>query len=198
MASAAAPAPPASPRRARPAAPASAAAWHARPARPAASTTCGPRLPPAAPPRTRTPPNAIWPARTPGRSARTAPPAASLARPGPLHDRGGHLMSILFCHDYMILRWPCGCRKLCHPHLSWVSCSQPGLGGTAAGVPAAARSALVTFRLLYLIFARMCVLPRSDNAKNTEILVLRHQIPSCNAGSDRPGCPGPTGRSWPP
>jgi putative transposase len=38
----------------------------------------------------------------------------------------------------------------------------------------------VTFRLLYLIFARLCgwlaLLPRSDNAKNTEILVLRHQI----------------------
>jgi hypothetical protein len=53
--------------------------------------------------------------------------------------------------------------------------------GTAA-VPAAApaRSALVTFRLLYLIFVRLCgwlaLLPRSDNAKSTEILVLRHQI----------------------
>jgi putative transposase len=38
----------------------------------------------------------------------------------------------------------------------------------------------VTFRLLYLIFARLCgwlaLLPRSDNVKNTEILVLRHQI----------------------
>jgi putative transposase len=38
----------------------------------------------------------------------------------------------------------------------------------------------VTFRLLYLIFVRLCgwlaLLPRSDNAKNTEILVLRHQI----------------------
>jgi len=38
----------------------------------------------------------------------------------------------------------------------------------------------VTFRLLYLIFARPCgwlaLLPRSDNTKNTEILVLRHQI----------------------
>jgi putative transposase len=38
----------------------------------------------------------------------------------------------------------------------------------------------VTFRLLYLIFARLCgwlaLLPRSDNDKNTEILVLRHQI----------------------
>jgi len=38
----------------------------------------------------------------------------------------------------------------------------------------------VTFRLLYLILVRMCgwlaLLPRSDNDKNTEILVLRHQI----------------------
>jgi putative transposase len=38
----------------------------------------------------------------------------------------------------------------------------------------------VTFRLLYLIFARLCgwlaLLPHSDNDKNTEILVLRHQI----------------------
>ena len=38
----------------------------------------------------------------------------------------------------------------------------------------------MTFRLLYLILARLCgwlaLLPRSDNVKNTEILVLRHQI----------------------
>jgi len=53
--------------------------------------------------------------------------------------------------------------------------------GTAA-VPAAApaRSALVTFCPLYLIFARLCgwlaLLPRSGDARNTEILVLRHQI----------------------
>ena len=53
--------------------------------------------------------------------------------------------------------------------------------GTAAEPgPGAARSALVTFRLLYLIFVRLCgwltLLPRTDNVKNTEILVLRHQI----------------------
>jgi hypothetical protein len=38
----------------------------------------------------------------------------------------------------------------------------------------------VTFRLPYLILVRLCgwlaLLPRSDNDKNTEILVLRHQI----------------------
>ena len=38
----------------------------------------------------------------------------------------------------------------------------------------------MTFRLLYLILVRLCgwlaLLPRSDNVKNTEILVLRHQI----------------------
>ena len=38
----------------------------------------------------------------------------------------------------------------------------------------------MTFRPLYLIFVRLCgrlaLLPRSDDAKNTEILVLRHQI----------------------
>ena len=77
-------------------------------------------------------------------------------------------------------------------HTLWVPeivSSGPELGfllrvwscGTAA-VPAAApaRSALVTFRLLYLIFLRLCgwlaLLPRSDDAKNTEIMVLRHQI----------------------
>ena len=38
----------------------------------------------------------------------------------------------------------------------------------------------MTFRLLYLIFIRLCgwlaLLPRSDKVKDTEILVLRHQI----------------------
>jgi putative transposase len=38
----------------------------------------------------------------------------------------------------------------------------------------------VTFRLLYLILVRLCgwlaLLPRADNAKNIEILVLRHQV----------------------
>ena len=38
----------------------------------------------------------------------------------------------------------------------------------------------MTFRLLYLIFVRLCgwlaLLPRSDKVKNTEILVLHHQV----------------------
>ena len=38
----------------------------------------------------------------------------------------------------------------------------------------------MTFRLFYLILVRLCgwlaLLPRSGNVKNTEILVLRHQI----------------------
>jgi len=38
----------------------------------------------------------------------------------------------------------------------------------------------VTLRLVYLIFVRLCgwlaLLPRTDDARNTEILVLRHQI----------------------
>jgi putative transposase len=38
----------------------------------------------------------------------------------------------------------------------------------------------VTFRLLYMIFVRLCgwlaLLPQSDSVKNSEILVLRHQI----------------------
>ena len=60
-------------------------------------------------------------------------------------------------------------------------CSRTRLGGTAAEAgPAAARSDLVTFRLLYLIFVRLCgwlaLLPQSDSVKNSEILVLRHQI----------------------
>ncbi len=53
-------------------------------------------------------------------------------------------------------------------------------GNSSGAAPAPARSALVTFRLLYLIFVRLCgwlaLLPRSDDAKNTEILVLRHQV----------------------
>src|SRR5712691_10040562 len=61
------------------------------------------------------------------------------------------------------------------------SCARERSRGTAAGpAPATARSAHVTFRLLYLMLVRLCgwlaLLPRSDNARNTEILALRHQI----------------------
>jgi hypothetical protein len=61
------------------------------------------------------------------------------------------------------------------------SCARDRSRGTAAWpVRAPARSALVTLRLLYLIFVRLCgwlaLLPRSDNAKNTELLVLRNEI----------------------
>ena len=59
--------------------------------------------------------------------------------------------------------------------------SRASLGGTCSGATSTpARSALVTCRLLYLIFVRLCgwlaLLPRSDKVKNTEILVLRHQV----------------------
>ena len=76
------------------------------------------------------------------------------------------------------------------------------LGQPAAGPSRTpARSVLVTFRLLYLIFLRLCgwlaLLPRSDNVKNTEILVLRHQIAVLQRRSDHLECRGPTGPSWP-
>ena len=77
----------------------------------------------------------------------------------------------------------CGCRKSCHPHLTWDSCTPDRPEATANGsgtTSTPARSALVTFRLLYLILVRLCgwlaLLPRSGNVKDTEILVLRHQI----------------------
>jgi putative transposase len=60
----------------------------------------------------------------------------------------------------------------------------------------------VTFRLLYLIFLRLCdwlaLLPCSDNVKNTEILVLRHQIAVLQRPVRSPRCRWPTGPSWPP
>ena len=80
----------------------------------------------------------------------------------------------------------------------------------------AARSALVTFRLLYMIFVRLCgwlaLLPQSDSVKNSEILVLRHQIavlqrqvrPPRLPWADRAimaaspgGCPPRTATIWP-
>jgi len=60
----------------------------------------------------------------------------------------------------------------------------------------------VTFRLLYLILIGLCgwlaLLPRPDNVKNTEILVLRHQLAVLQRQVRSPGCPGPSGPSWPP
>ena len=54
------------------------------------------------------------------------------------------------------------------------------MGNSSSAAAAAARSSLATFRLLYLIFVRLCgwltLLPRPGNVKNTEIMVLRHQI----------------------
>ena len=72
--------------------------------------------------------------------------------------------------------------KLCHPHLSldFLLLGTEPCGTRSGPTTTPARSALVTFRLLYLIPVRLCgwlaLLPRSDSAKNTEILVLRHQI----------------------
>jgi hypothetical protein len=66
--------------------------------------------------------------------------------------------------------------------LSWGFRLRGVVSGNSCARPAAApaRSALVTLRPLYLILIRLCgwlaLLPRSDNAKNIEILVLRHQI----------------------
>ena len=75
-------------------------------------------------------------------------------------------------------------------------------GNSSGPAPAPARSALVTFRLRYLIFVRLCgwlaLLSRSDNVKNIEILVLRHQIAVRNARSDRPGLSWAGRGSWPP
>lgn len=48
----------------------------------------------------------IWPARTPGSSARTAHPAASAARPVPQHGQVGRLIWILFPRKSKILRLP--------------------------------------------------------------------------------------------
>ena len=60
----------------------------------------------------------------------------------------------------------------------------------------------MTFRLLYLILVRLCgwlaLLPRSDNVKNTEILVLRHQIAVLQRQVRSPRLSWATGRSWPP
>src|ERR1035437_4565726 len=56
--------------------------------------------------------------------------------------------------------------------------------------PAPARSALVTFRLLYLIFVRLCswlvLLPRSDGVKNPELRVVPPQIPALQRQASPP------------
>jgi hypothetical protein len=60
----------------------------------------------------------------------------------------------------------------------------------------------VTFRLLYLIFVRLCgwlaLLPRSDDAKNTEILLLRHQIAILQRQVRSPRLTWADRGSWPP
>ena len=71
----------------------------------------------------------------------------------------------------------CGCRKWCHSHLVWDSCVGTGSGATGSGANlASARSALVTFRLLYLILVRLCgwlaLLPRSDPARAAPAVAL--------------------------
>ena len=67
------------------------------------------------------------------------------------------------------------------PDLGFLHPDRPEATANGSGpTSTAARSAVVTFRLLYLILIRLCgwlaLLPRSDNVKNIEILVLRHQI----------------------
>jgi putative transposase len=58
----------------------------------------------------------------------------------------------------------------------------------------------VTFRLLSLIFVRLCgwlaLLPRSGNVKDTEILVLRHQIAVLQRQVRSPRLTWPTEPSW--
>ena len=49
----------------------------------------------------------------------------------------------------------------------------------------------MTLRVLYLIFVRLpgllLLLPRSEDAKSVEILVLRHEVATCCVDSSAPG-----------
>jgi putative transposase len=59
----------------------------------------------------------------------------------------------------------------------------------------------VSIRLLYLIFVRLCrwlvLLGRSRASKNTELLVLRHEVAVLRRINPGPGWTGPTARSSP-
>jgi hypothetical protein len=47
------------------------------------------------------------------------------------------------------------------------------------------------------VFGWLALLARSDRAKDTEILILRHQVAVLQRQVNTRGCPGPTEQSWP-